>query len=261
MKRRIIIYQFPRFFACYFHHCHAVRLSGRPLSTASNHNNILSKSAMSPTPTTLELDFFGEPVTFVHQILNDSTQQPTNTTNAMEALDGFLLTVVSKGKSCIGGGDEAGIDVKPAHATSLSWAELLRHAAVWNTPTTQRSSPMLAVVAVAPLLAQAGVAYVRHLDTLLQQASPGVKGLPVVQMMDLATAVVETWMEHSDEALPWNERECLHVQALSYLLKDQHRRALSVVLKILQLCPGDLLALTLAMDLAQTIGDKRAALR
>jgi hypothetical protein len=260
MKRRFI-QKFPRVVACHFHPGNVVRLSCRPLSTANNHNNIASTATKSPT--SLELDFFGEPVTFVHATL-DSTQQLTNTTtNAMEALDGFLLTVVSKGKSCIGGGDEAGIDVKPAHAASLSWAELLRHAAVWNdsTTATQRSSPMLAVVAVAPLLAQAGVAYVRHLDTLLKQASPGVKGLPVIQMMDLATAVVETWMEHSDEALPWNERECLHVQALSYLLKDQHRRALSVVLKILQLCPGDLLALTLAMDLAQTTGDKRAALR
>lgn len=199
-------------------------------------------------------------MTFVHDT-TATTAAAATTTNAMEALDGFLLTVVSKGKSCTGGGDEAGLDVQPAHATSLSWAELLRHAAVWNN-SPRSSSPMLVVVAVAPLLAQTGVAYVQHLDTLLQQASPGVRGLPVIQMVDLAAAVVQTWHQAKEQGeLAWDERECLHVEALHYLVQDQHAKALSVMLKILQICPGDLLALSMAMDLAQTTGDSRSALR
>lgn len=46
--------------------------------------------------TTAELDFFGEPVTF---------RGSKKRTNAMAAYDGFLLCVVSKGRSTTGGGD------------------------------------------------------------------------------------------------------------------------------------------------------------
>jgi len=94
----------------------------------------------------MELDFFGEPVTFLGMAAEDKTD------NAMATLDGFLLASVSKGKSCIGGGMEAGLEVKSAHAAAVAWAEILRHATVWNHPENKnKSAPMLAVVAVAPV--------------------------------------------------------------------------------------------------------------
>ena len=49
----------------------------------------------------------------------------------------------------------------------------------------------------------------------------------------------------------------MHV--LKFLLEDKHTYALVEVLQILRLCPGDALALSLAMDLANTVGDKDAA--
>jgi Tfp pilus assembly protein PilF len=58
-----------------------------------------------------------------------------------------------------------------------------------------------------------------------------------------------------------NQREKLHLRALHYLLHDEYRIALSIYLKILQSCPGDALALSLLMDLSQTLGDKDSALR
>ena len=209
-----------------------------------------------------ELDFFGEPVTF--RGADPSRKKNDPTVHAMAALDGFLLAAISKGKSCIGGGDEAGLDVKPAHAVALSWAEVLRHAAVWNRPKTddddksQKSSPMLAVVAVAPLLAQVGVAYAKHLDTLLKQAKPGAPGLPKIQILEIAEAAVALL---KDQATWINERERMHLEVLYHLLKDQHGAALAHLLRILRLCPGDALALSLAMDISHTLGDKQSALR
>ena len=157
-------------------------------TTGSSQNTSLDDSTSLPKRGQLELDFFGEPVTFLGLSPDDKTQ------NAMAALDGFLLCVVSKGKTCAGGGEEAGIEVKSAHSAALSWAECLRHAAVWNQEG-ERSAPMLAVVAVAPVLAQAGIGYVKHLDTLLKQAKPGAPGLPIIQMHEIAARAVS----HKDD--------------------------------------------------------------
>ena len=208
-----------------------------------------------------ELDFFGEPVTF--RGAEPARKKNDPTVHAMGALDGFLLAVISKGRSCIGGGDEAGLDVKPAHSVALSWAEVLRHAAVWNRPNSiddsQKSCPMLAVVAVAPLLAQVGVTYARHLDTLLKQAKPGAPGLPKVQMIEIAKAAVA--LLDNQQAAWINERERMHLEVLRHFLNDENRAALACLLRILRLCPGDALALSLAMDISQTLGDKQSALR
>jgi hypothetical protein len=244
---------------------------------------MLSSSNNKDKDCQMQLDFFGEPVTFLglSQHNNNSKKDADHTDNAMAAMDGFLLAVVSKGMSCRGGGDEAGLEAKSNHAAALSWAEALRHAAVWNptpTPTTtndtepgdtnngdqnkktkktlQKSAPMLAVVAVAPVLAQTGVAYVKHLDTLLQQAKPGAPGLDTVQMMDMAASAAS---KRNDALL--NPREQMHLKALRHLLVDEHASALAILLRLLRSCPGDLLALSLVMDLAQTLGDKKAALQ
>lgn len=199
----------------------------------------------------LLLDFFGEPVTFLGVPESDKK----STSNAMAAMDGFLLAAVSKGKSCTDGGDEAGLEVRPAHSAAVSWSEALRFATMWNQPDRVTSAPLLAVVTVAPVLAQTGVAYVKHLDSLLKHTK-AIPGLPPIQMIDIATWAVSN---KSNKSL--NSRERMHLQLLECLLRDDHQKALVIATKILRLCPGDGLALSLAMDLAQTVGDKEYALR
>lgn len=199
--------------------------------------------------TTTELDFFGEPTTFRAGPLQ-------HVSNAMAAYDGFLLCVVSKGKTCFGGGDEHGLETQSSHSVALAWAEALRHASVWNQPNEEKSSPMMAVVTVAPVLIQAGMAYVKNLDNLLKQTRPIAKGMPDIQMYEM----VETAVRQKDDTA-WNDRERRHLQALEYLLSRQYDQALLCYLRILRVCPGDVLALSFAMDLSQIIGDKAAALR
>lgn len=207
----------------------------------------------------MELDFFGEPVTF----LGRDDDNESTTSNAMAAMDGFLLCAVSKGKTCTGGGEEGGLEVKSAHSAAIAWAEALRYAAVWNQENSvsdaehETAAPMLAVVAVAPVLAQAGVAYVKHLDTLLQQAKSRAPGLPPIQMYDMAV----TAAANKDNSRRFNQRERMHLTALHYLLQNEYPTALATYLRILRSCPGDALALSLAMDLSFTLGDKQAALR
>lgn len=235
----------------------------------------------------LETDFFGEPVTFLgvpqrrDRDSNDddddsydgSSSSSTITANAMAALDGFLLGAVSKGRTCVGGGSEGGLEAQGSHSVALAWAEALRHAAVWNhqtplqhskidhdstiqPPQHHRSAPMLVVVTVAPVLVQTGVAYVRHLDALLEHAKPGAPGLPTIQMLQLAENAAAL---KDDPHLHWRER--LHLEALHELLQQRHATALTVYLKILEQCPGDALAMSQAMDLCWVLGDKASALR
>ena len=221
----------------------------------------------------LELDFFGEPVTFLCG--SNPTEENSNIdkvrSNSMAASDGFLLCAVSKGKSATAGGDEGGLEVKSAHSAAVAWTEALIHAMIWNPSPTEADdpshlhftaastmiAPMLAVVAVAPVLVQTGLPYVRHLDTLLAQAKSRIPGLPPVQMMDMARNAVQ----YRQDQERFNERECLHLQALHFLLENEYPTALATYLRILRSCPGDALAMTLAMDLSWSLGDKSAAMR
>ena len=202
-----------------------------------------------PVDVQLQMDFFGEPVTFSGLSRDDKT------TRAMAAFDGFLLAAVSKGRSCIGGGDEFGIETKALHSVAITWAEALRHASVWNNPGTKKSAPMFGVVTVAPALTQGGIAYVRHLDTMLERAER-LPGLPPIQMESIAEHAVA-----KKDVSYINSRERMHLNALEHLLRDDHETALAILVGILRTCPGDTLALSLVMDLAQTQGDKSAALR
>jgi len=244
--------------------------------------------------TSLQLDFFGEPVTFLlpeHSHDDSIKYRRIVQDHAMAALDGFLLAVVSKGRSCTGGGEELGLDVQSHHSAALSWSQLLPYAAAWNSPAKdanddandnrndntgggsrhrqqQRqlriSAPMLAVVSVAPVLAQAGVAYVKHLDSMLvpnrnkkrKDNSDASGATPQIQLYEMARAAVKL---KNDDRL--NLRERFHLQALELLLDDRHQTALSKLMQLLRQCPGDALALSLAMDVAQTLGDKDAAVR
>jgi len=112
------------------------------------------------------------------------------------------------------------------------------------------------ILKLQQVLAQAGFAYVKHLDTLLSKAKAGVPGLKTVQMISICEAALQN---QEEERL--NPRERLHLQALAHMLSDEHPTALVTLLKLLRMCPGDMLALSLAMDLAQTVGDKGGALR
>ena len=264
-------------------------LSSSTYSGARQSESFGDYLAALPKDAQLQFDFFGEPTTFL-----GLRSESDHTSNAMAALDGFLLAVASKGRTCIGGGTEQGLEMKSAHASAIAWAELLRHAKVWNvaekddddddaedndkkdqdpeeidaqSPNTSKKkakddapfnkfAPMLAVTAIAPVMAQAGPGYVAFLDKLLKHGDSLVPGMGPLQMMPLADAAVK---RKDDRAL--NERERDHIQALEHMMKYDHATALSVYLRILRKCPGDILALSLAMDLASMLGDKEAALR
>ena len=208
--------------------------------------------AKLPDRAQIHLDFFGEPVTFFGVSSSDAGEN--RITNAVASLDGFVIGVASKGKSFTGGGEEEGIFVQGAHSAALAWAELLRHASLWNR--SNRSAPMLAYVAVAPMLAQTGLGYVKYVDHLLSQVETGVEGLSRIQLVPLAEQAAAA---KDDENM--NPREKAHLQALDCLLHHDHKRALVILSRHLQRCPGDGLALSLAMDLAHTVGDSTTALR
>ena len=207
-----------------------------------------------PEGAQLHLDFFGEPVTFFG-VTSSSSPGDKSITNAVASLDGFVIGIATKGKAFTGGGEEEGIFVQGAHSAALAWAELIRHAASWNT-WPGRSAPMLAYVAVAPLLVQTGVGYMNYVDHLLSKVSSGVDGLPPIQLLALAQKAA---LQKDDKYL--NSRERSHLQVLDCLLRHDHKRALVILLRHLQKCPGDGLALSLAMDLSHTVGDSAAALR
>eukprot|EP00934_Nitzschia_sp_Nitz4_P000326 Nitzschia sp. Nitz4//scaffold260_size33533//26353//28686//NITZ4_007882-RA/size33533-processed-gene-0.3-mRNA-1//1//CDS//3329544692//326//frame0 len=212
-------------------------------------------TARLPQGAQIHLDFFGEPVTFFGVDKTESKGSDYNIDNAVASLDGFVIGAVSKGKSFTGGGEEEGVSVQAAHSSALAWAELLRHASLWNR--AGRSAPMLAYVAVAPLLAQTGVGYIRYLDKILSTVDSGVDELSSpIQLLALAQQAA---LKKDDEHL--NSREKAHLQALDCMLRHDHKRALVILLRHLQRCPGDGFALSMAMDLAHTTGDTGAALR
>jgi hypothetical protein len=224
-------------------------------ASSSSYEQALSEL---PAYAQIHFDFFGEPITFFG--VSHDKKKPA--ISAVAALDGFEIGVVSKGKALTGGGEEEGIGVKAAHSAAIAWSELLRHAAIWNEdsrPSTANivtAAPMLTYVAVAPMLAQTGLGYVGYIDHLLEKVDSGVEGLPPIQMLALAKKAAA--MKDHDHL---NPRERAHLKALDCMLRHEHNRALMIILKHLQMCPGDALALSIAMDLARTVGDKNAALR
>jgi hypothetical protein len=123
-------------------------------------------------------------------------------------------------------------------------------------PQSPKFAPMLVVAAIAPVMAQAGKAYVQYLDTLLEQGDSLVPGMGPLQMLPLAEAVVT---RKDDASL--NDRERRHIQAVDCMLRYDYETALLIYSKILRMCPGDVLALSMAMDLANVLGDKDMAFR
>jgi len=246
----------------------------RTIAELQNMNPYDDALAMLPDGAQIHLDFFGEPITFLgaNRPSDLSQRQHKDTlTSAVASLDGFLVGVGSKGKSFTGGGEEEGVSVQAAHSAALAWSDLLRYAALWNedtstskkdeaaNATTVRQAPMLVHVAVAPLLAQTGVAYFHHLDQVLKQVDSGIETsdgrLKHISIWDLAHQAA-TMHDHED----LQPRERAHLQALDCLLRQDHRRGMLVLQRHLQMCPGDALALSLILDLAHTVGNPKVAL-
>jgi hypothetical protein len=198
--------------------------------------SLSSVAAPASTGSLIKDDFFGEQITFLGP---DSK----NLDASIAAYDSFLLTVLTRGKSTTGGGNEEGLQIKSAHAAAISWAELLE--------VEDASAPMMAVAAVGPILVQADVTYVRKVDELLRSTST-----PHIQLMDLAIKAVAS---KDDDQL--TQREQNHLEALHFLLQHDRQEALQAYLSILQKCPGDALALSFALDLASVLGNKDAAIR
>jgi hypothetical protein len=156
------------------------------------------------------------------------------------------------------------------------------------------TAPMLVVATVAPVLAQGGSHYVRKIDdllcstticdddlyssssppSLLTMAHNAVSYRDAVLVPSQVTAALDianlpgVQQQSSDlqQQSPvlhhlLTPRERWHLHALNQLLNDNHRLAMGAYLRLLELYPGDLLGLSLALDVAYTLGDTSAALR
>jgi hypothetical protein len=194
------------------------------------------------------VDFFEEPITFLAS--ESSTKQlPVET---ILVYDEHLLQVLSKGKVSKDGGDEFGLATKAAHSSAITWSELIRHLVTWCRKDaggmTICEAPMLAVLAFAPLLVHGGVAYLMNLDEHYWRGTPS--------FYDIVQSAVG---RKDDEKL--TRRERLHLYSLGYLFQNEHAKALSILSKILEIFPGDALALSFAIDIAEVLGDEKSAFR
>ena len=220
-------------------------------------------------------DFFGEAITFVKDIeetLITSVDTPMrtqhvnkiitgecDTTKAVEVFDGMALCIISRGASNLHtGNDGDGPDAKALHSSAMTWSDLIRSAYEWNNHSNY-TSPMLAVAAVAPLLAQGGEAYVHRIDKLLQSTQASIS---LMQIAKHAASFRDTFILASGDidATPLlTPRERYHLHALSMLIQNKHQYAMGAYLRLLELFPGDLLGLSLALDVAYSLGDGEAA--
>ena len=243
----------------------------RRFSSGSGH----SLKNYLPQGVDRQSDFFGEAVTFVKDIeeslitsvdtsmrtkhVNKITISECDTTKAVEVFDGMALCIISRGASNLHtGNDGDGPDAKALHSSAMTWSDLIRSAYEWNNHSNY-TSPMLAVAAVAPLLAQGGEAYVHRIDKLLQST---LGSISLMQIAKHAASFRDTFISASGdfEATPLlTPRERYHLHALSMLIQNKHRYAMGAYLRLLELFPGDLLGLSLALDVAYSLGDGEAA--
>ncbi len=223
-------------------------------------------------------DFFGEAITFVNDIdeslvtsIDTAMQVPNSNQNAkvqhdiataVESFDGMALCIVSRGASNLQTGhDGDGPDAKAMHSSAMTWSELLRCASEWNNGNERCTSPMLAVAAVAPLLAQGGIDYVHRIDKLLSATQNPPPSLMKIakHAASFRDAFILTSESDNDAPPLLTPRERFHLHALSMLIQNNHRCAMGAYLRLLELYPGDLLGLSLALDVAYSLGDGEAA--
>ena len=130
-------------------------------------------------------------------------------------------------------------------------------------------APMVVASLLSPLLAQTGSAYVHHLDQDYLSNVTTKQAHTRTNLMDMAKAAVHTFHSESShrssdtesDTAQFSPRERFHLSILDCLLRDAHRDAMVLLLRLLEICPGDALALSLAMDVASILGDRNAALR
>jgi len=218
-------------------------------------NNNLEYSVMDQ-----QLDFCGEPMTFLKP--NDTDQDENiNDASPSETVfsaDIFTVAYLTKGNgSARKGGDEYGIGAQAAHCTAIPWADLIRHASRWcYSPSSSSTSvkvnfaPMATVTTLSPLLANTGRAYLEHLD----------RDYFSLQGENRLTYLAELAVQHRN-SLQLTVREKFHLWALYHLLNDEHNKALATLSQLLETSPGDALALSLALDIANNIGDGNTAMR
>jgi hypothetical protein len=200
-----------------------------------------SPSVSAEVVSTTYQDSFSQGITFL--------SPPKDVPLALKHYETFLLTILTRGKSSTGGAGEEGIQIKAAHSSAITWAELLE-AISGNGSEDPLRIPMMNVLAVGPLLMQADVMYLKRVDELLQTTKQKVN------LMNLANEAVS---QKDNPVLTHREKH--HLAALDLLLRHKRREALQTYLHILCMCPGDPLALSFAIDLASVLGDRESALR
>ncbi len=231
-----------------------------------------------------DLDFFDEPISFLgeqqleyglqaQKIREDEAGSSRSSasdmdakTQSMLAFNTHMVQMISKGQVSTDGGDEFGISAKAAHSSAITWADLIRHVSLWcqnkhtnldvgsakgeNNGKLICDAPMLAVAAFAPVLISGGFGYLKNLDRNHFKLQP---------QNSCCTMIAAAIDRKDDERL--SRRESLHLWALYYLFHDEHSKALAVYGKLLESSPGDALALSLALDVSQALGDKGSAFR
>ncbi len=209
-----------------------------------------------------------------------------NISDAISSFNGMSLCILSKGSANLRTGNDAdGPDAKAFHSSALVWSEVLQYAWEWNN-STQYSvdqevpsitmSPMLVVAAVAPVVAQGGCHYLHRIDKQLSTTRDSNYENPpsmwtmanyAVSFRDatLLSNTIESSNSNADSDTSVHHlltpRERWHLHALHQLLHNNHRLAMGAYLRLLELFPGDLLGLSLALDVAYALGDSDAALR
>ena len=212
----------------------------------------------------VQFDFFSEPITFLSSPNCDLPQGQHSPTNeaSVEALDTFIINVLTRGKSSKDGGNAEGVMAKAAHSTGIVWADIIRHLASNCRLVTdgglrtegemsqdQRiklicDAPMMAAVAFSPLLAQTGPAYLVHLSNTISTSNSKFKA-------DLYKIAKAAASQRNNKDLSY--REQMHLTALSHLLESNPHAALNALLILLETSPGDLFAYALALDLSQLV--------
>lgn len=192
------------------------------------------------------MDFFEEPISF----LAKESVKGDSPTDSILVFDTHLIQMLSKGQASNDGGDEFGLRTKAAHSSAITWADLIRHLSFWCANDRDGNmicnAPMMAVAAFAPLLIEGGKAYIMNLDENYVKAKPSFQSM--------IQAAIDC---RDDDRL--SQRESYHLWALAYLFENEHAKALAVLSQLLEMAPGDALALSLAFDLVDVLGDKDAA--
>ena len=270
------------------------------IANDTNRSGFLDRDQVEylPEGITRQPDFFEEGITFIKNLdpnyiqsknehetqIHAARDQLTSlssldSTEALSSFDNMCLTIISKGCANIhDGNDGEGPEVRAWHASAIGWAELLTHASEWNKQcgTGITAAPMLAVAAVAPVVAQGGIHYLSRIDGLLANSTFADKSGSLVDMARYAAAFRDVFVssvstdtpeidEGSGSNATWvpilSPRERWHLHALNQLLQNNHKEAMGAYLRLLEYYPGDLLGLSLALDVAYTLGDAGLGLR